>query len=574
VHTSPIFGVFALPILLLVCSVGPGFALVRRLRWAPLETLCASLALSLFVLYVTSFLIFGLHLPESCYFMVSAGCLAITVASGRDLLHLSRDPEVRRACTGYITLFLSGLIALSLVRHYSGGVCAFDWLEHYERSLYFLRVPMQYKFLTAIPFNRVSSRPPLMNLVAAHFLAQAGHSFPIFQVVFLFLNLLPFIPLCLVTQAFAGSKNFSLALLTGLLLANPMFWWNETWTWTKELTCFYVIFGLWLYLTGWRERDFVRLTGAFLAVSAGFLVHFSAGPYALFLVLHYSLNVFWRDRNRWRHAALIGALCSALLSTWFLPSVIKYGIHDTFGSNTTATSFGKSSIVHNARKIAYNVVSTTIPHPFLLTARQLDFFISQPSRLGYVRDYAMSIYLGNAVFCMGSLGGLLILYLLFRAARGDSGGAYSFRIFWITFVLFTAFVGIAVHPTSQALGVWNICGQPLMLLGIAFLAARYDTLVLPLRWLGLLGCGIDFVIGVFLQFVLENRAAGQSLSRWAAENVADKMSSNVTYLGDYVDKIAALFAALLVLGFSAVLFRMTSDVDGKPMKIAFLKNVG
>lgn len=139
-----IAGFFGLLSLLLVCSVGPGFVVIRRLAWAPLETLCGSVSLSLVFLYIASLLIYELHLPAASYFAITAVCFTLSSISAPGLLLLFREREVHRASAGFAVLFFQGLVAFALIRHYSGGICAFDWLEHYERSLYFLRLPMHY----------------------------------------------------------------------------------------------------------------------------------------------------------------------------------------------------------------------------------------------------------------------------------------------------------------------------------------------------------------------------------------------------------------------------------------------
>src|SRR5256885_16596694 len=87
-------------LLLAVCSMGPGFFLARKLPWSPAEKLCAALGLSLLVLYLSSFVIFALHLPQSAYFGVSALSLALLALSfrvrpGRSC-HLGVRPPFRR----------------------------------------------------------------------------------------------------------------------------------------------------------------------------------------------------------------------------------------------------------------------------------------------------------------------------------------------------------------------------------------------------------------------------------------------------------------------------------------------
>lgn len=548
-----IAGFLGLLSLLLVSTVGPGFVVIRRFGWAPLETLCGSVSLSLVLLYLASFLIFGLHLPATSYFAVTAVCVLLSSISAPGLLLLFREREVHRASAGFAILFFQGLVACSLIRHFSGGMCALDWLEHYERSLYFLRVPMHYTFLGVY---HLAARPPLMNLLGACFLSQAGKGYPAFQIIFLFLNLLVFFPLCLMAREFAGETRFSMTLLVGFLLTNPLFWWNQTWTWTKELTCFYVIFAIWLYLSGWRRNDSIRIAAAFVAISAGLLVHYSAAPYGLFLVLHYVLFNFPRLQHKWRKASLTALLSAALLATWFVPSLVKFGARDTFASNTTATALDGRSVSHDVEKTGLNFITTLVPYPFVTSKRRLDTQIAQPSSAGYVRDAFMCLYLGNAVFSMGLIGGPLVLYLLVRRNKDSPGRDRSLKTFWWGFIVFCVVVGIAVNPYPSWVGVWNICGQPMTLLGIAFLSTKFQQLPLRLRWLGLVGCGIDFAAGIFLHFMIESRAQVAFLSMWAHINYAEKVSSNLTYIGDLLASFWPLSVALLLLVFFVAFFRM------------------
>ncbi|HXG11233.1 MAG TPA: DUF952 domain-containing protein, partial [Gemmataceae bacterium] len=571
-------------LLLLVCSLGPGLVIVRRLRWGPAEKFAASLALSFVILYGTSFLIYGLGLPHYSYFAVTAGCLVLLALSFRDLLGLLRHHVVCRQIKAFAVLFVWGLLLMGLVRHFSGGLWSGDWLEHYERSLFFLgQLPRDYQFADLYP---LPARPPLMNLVAAHFLAQAGTGYPLFQVTFLFLNLLVFFPLSLMLPVFARDGRRRLPLLVGLLLANPLLWQNATFTWTKLFTGFYVVLGLWLYLAGWRKRDPVRTAGAFLSLSAGFLAHFSAGPYALALGLHYLLFVFPLRQGRWHEALAAGLLSAALLATWFAWSAAVYGPALTFQSNTTAAELGQSSVGGTLAKVGRNIGYSLVPHPLHCSQDEFEGLFQQPSALGWYRDYLFLIYQTNLVFGMGSVGGPVILYLLARTLFGRSLGGPE-RRFWLLFVVVGTLAGIAAHPTLDRFGVMHVCGQPMALLGVTFLAARYPRLPLLVRWLVLAGCVIDFILGIALHFFLENRVfrfvliedrvrfplSGDVLSTPAMSNYVTKVTKGLTYWGDYFTGFQGLITAALALGFFTAMVRMSrfvlrsagGAVGGNPM---------
>lgn len=80
-----------------------------------------------------------------------------------------------------------------------------------------------------------------------------------------------------------------------------------------------------LYLAALRKHDRLRMTAAFLAAAAGVLAHYMAGPYLLFLALHYMLRAFWKRRGRWVELATIAAAGGLLLFTWFGWSLAAYG---------------------------------------------------------------------------------------------------------------------------------------------------------------------------------------------------------------------------------------------------------
>jgi len=556
-------------LLLAVCSVGPGFFLARKLPWSPAEKLCAALGLSLLVLYLSSFVIFALRLPLYFHFAVSAGCVALLALSFRDLTHLFAHRRVRRQLAAFALLFLWAVALLSLVRHYSGGIWAGDWVEHYERTLFFLDHPP--KDTVFIGLYLLPARPPLMNLVTAHFLAQVGRQYDLFQIVFLFLNLLIVFPCFLIAGAMTRHGGRRLALIAGFLAASPMLLQNVTWPWTKLAAGFYVILAIWLYLRGWRKPDAFRMTLAFVCLSAGLLVHYSVAPYALFLALHYLIAVFWGRKTRWRELAGLSLFSAGLLATWFAWSTAVYGPRTTFGSNTTVTGASSVSATENLARIGANLVNTIVPHPFRPEGRRyFESWFTQRSSLGYFRDYTFLIYQVNLIFAMGSVGGLLVLYRLYLNYRSPSTPVKRDRRFWGLLVLTVGVVGIAVVGQKDDMGLAHICLQPLVVMGIVLVAASLPTLSPSMRVLALSGCVVDFALGIMLHFSAENRIfqlvpgpGGQmmvlntaGLSRQAAVNWGYKETHGWVFWGDHFAGLTTPIQVLIVLTFALLLHRM------------------
>lgn len=480
--------------LLAVCCFAPGFFFVRRLRWSGLEKLCGSIALSLILLWLSGWALYAFApgIQRGAYFGIAAVCCAATIAAWRDIRALLRGTRVRRALGGFAFLLAWTLLILSIIRVYSGGGWIGDWLEHFQRTLFFL-----HNFSSGTPIYgdyQLAARPPMMNLVAAIFLGLTEDRFEIFQVVFTFLNLLLFLPCCLAIPVVARVRRVSILPLVAIFAMNPAVIQNATYTWTKSLTAFFVIFAMCLYLSGWRKRDAMRMTGAFLSLSAGLLVHYSAGPYCVFFALHYLLVVFRTRPNKWKELAAIAVTSGLLLATWFGWSVAVYGTKSTFASNTTISASQKYS-GSTIGKIASNLLDSFVPI-FLRDPSQLSHF-RVPYTPATVRDWAFLIYQTNVIFIMGLVGGPLVVWFLIKAFRGKQRRNAE-RAFWLWLIVFSVIVGIASSGERVLFGVGHLTLLSLEMLGLTLLAARFHK-HRAITYAVVAGCAIDFGLGVFLQ---------------------------------------------------------------------------
>jgi hypothetical protein len=554
----------ALICLLVLSSAGPGLFLARYLRWKPAETWCASVGLSLILVYLASFLIYACNLPYGLHWVITAACAGLTAASGSDLARLWRNRFVRRQWLCFLFLFVWGLLLLGLVRHYSGGNWFGDWMEHYERTCFFaFHQPYHTHFL--LQAYALPARPPFMNLIAAHWLSQIGFDFGLYQVISLYLSILLVFPLSLLARTFATNGRFPLSILVLLLLASPMFWHNATWAWTKLLCTYYVVLGVALYLAGWRKRDPIRTAGAFLSLAAGLLVHYSAAPYALFIGLHYLVVVLPRRSSKWRDLALVGLPSVALLATWLGWSLAIYGPRATLATNTTVTDW------HLAESVTWrtlgNLRDSLLPHPLHVAAAAFNEEFPQATMLGRLRDYFFLIYQTNYLFALGLIGACLVVGLIVRTYWRGGALHWPEGQFWLAFVLFCLLLGVVVHPEPNPYGLAHICGQPLVFMGVAFLAGRYYRLPWMAAWLGLAGCVLDFLLGVLLHFYMEHQiyqvqpdpntnsliATNPNLSGYAFRNWKTKIDAQYQFLGDYWPVADYAIFTLLTGGFLVVL---------------------
>jgi hypothetical protein len=337
----------------------------------------------------------------------------------------------------------------------------------------------------------------MMNLLGSFFLGQTGDRFEFFQVTFTVLNLMLFFPCYLISAVFWPRGRRRVAILAPLFALNPMIMENATYTWTKQLAAFYVVLGIWFYLAGLRKNDSVRMVAAFVAFAAGILVHYSAGTFVAFVALHYVIFRFWRRPQKWRELAIASLAGGALLMTWFGWSLAVYGSRTTFRAVSPVVSAMAYRGSHS-ESMAANLTNTLVPFP-LNRGVPMQIF-EQPSLAGRWRDMSFSIYEGNAILALGILGGPLALWLLVRAFR--QGGPEV--PFWAMFVPACLLLGVAMNGEPQRFGVAHITLQPLMALGLAFLASSVPQLR---RWWILIliaGCAVGFALGVFLQNRVEN----------------------------------------------------------------------
>src|SRR5262249_24683197 len=190
----------------------------RRLRWRPLETLAASIGLSWIIIYLADFVIYAWGLPDSSYVVLFCIAAMAVLASAGGLWRLFPQTNVCRVLAAWTCLLCWGLAGLTVIRNYSGGNRRSDWFEHFLRAQFFAE---HWPLETGLSGYWLPARPPFMNLAAASVLSIAGLDFQGFQIVFLFLNSLVVIPLCLIGPALGGRRVYR-GVLTVLLMANSM----------------------------------------------------------------------------------------------------------------------------------------------------------------------------------------------------------------------------------------------------------------------------------------------------------------------------------------------------------------
>lgn len=550
-------GDFLLALLLFPATlILPGFLFVRRLRGPPLEQLLAAVLFSCLGAYLVAFALYLLKVPAVWLALWPIAGLVVALVRWRMWLELGRDADVR-ACLGpwaVVTAWIVGVLAL--IHHYSGGAWAGDWIEHYQRARFFLNHwPLNVSFLTlyALP-----ARPPLANLVVGGLMALTGSDYAHFQLGNTLFNTLAFLPAVALLRYRTKSRPAPW-LLALLWMLNPMMLQNATFAWTKQSTAFFVLTGWWFFLRGRQTGATWRDCLAFLALGTGVLCHYSAGPYLVATALLY---VALERRNLarvagWRRMAVVACGGLAVLATWFGWSLWNYGLHRTLLSNTTTTDFAGAGTW--LRAFFGNVWFTLVPQsPWRLNDWMI-FGSTDP--IAIARDYYFMIYQANFLWAIGSGAWFAVLWLVVQGwRRKDLAATPGVPLAaWTGWALLVFGLSMASTPL-QGWGVAHACLQPLVMLALVLLAARFERLPPLLRSALLLTTVVDFLLGSALHLAVEHRdyrpqwLPGQSLARVATDeninmriNVQYKLLHGLDFFGDRVQVPALLVAGLLAL---------------------------
>lgn len=547
-------------LLFFTLTFGLAWPLAARIRLEPAEKLCASVLLSLLATYLVAFAIYVLGLPTATLWALPL-LAAVGLITGRQgLIALVRDADARALLVGQllVTGWCTG--GLCFIANYSGGGWTSDWYEHWERTLFFLdRWPLDAKFLG---LYALAARPPLANLVTGALYAVTPGHFAQYQLFTALLNSLAFLPAALLVRRFhaglrlgdpAGGRA-AVAVLAVLLMLNPSFVENATFAWTKLIAVFFILSGLYFFLRT-LDAGAPRAAGPLCAaaLAAGILTHYSAGPYVLLLAVAWFVlqRARWPAAAFWRQTALLGAIGGLLLATWFGWSLAVYGAHTTLLSNSSVTVKDVQA-GNQLLKIALNLRDTLVPH-FL---RPLDgALIAQQSRWGYWHDWFFQLYQLNLAFVFGSVAWLVLLREL---GRGWPAAAPRSRWFWAIFSGGVILLGVAVHGARDHWGLAHICLQAIVVLGLAYLAARWATLGRRWRIALVAGATLDFFLGLALHFAVQSyafdrwftpgRPYGEVLKSYSESSLMNSVAKYIHRLGFFSDVYplpAALVLALL-----------------------------
>lgn len=541
----PLLQIFGALLVFLVLTGGLGLPWVARSRLSPSEKLTAAAALGLLILYLAGGVVYAFGWNWRLFLLLLPAAAGLVFWQRQACIDILTDPAVRRLLGAYLIATIWTLFFLALISNYSGASWTVDWAGHYNRALRFVEHrPLDVPF-PLLP-DVVPSRPPLANIVTGGLLTIVGVDFPRFQIVTTLLCSLAFLPGWLLTLRFAAGRPRATAWFTVLYMLNASILENSTFAWTKLPTVFFVLSAFYFLIPALKGGSVVRVAAGFALGAAGFLTHYSAGPYLVALIIAYLAyrRTGWLTGRFWREAVL-GALPSILLlATWFGPSIGVFGVRGTFLSNSSVTDAETGTLAAFVEEKGLNLLDSMRPH---FIRPLVNGFIDQESPIGFWRDYFFLLYQVNLPFMCGSVAAVLIIWLLVREWRraGPAPPQVPGRGFWLWFTACSIVLGTAASGGRDDLGIAHLCLVGLLVLALAFLAARIDTLPRAARICLAAGLGVDFILGVGLHFYVQSlyfspldfmADMGQSISQtygfglWA--NLYAKTTLGLSFLGD------------------------------------------
>lgn len=547
------FDLGLLALLVPLVSLGLAWPVVARLRLSSEEKIGATVVLSLVGVYLAAGAVYLAALPPVVFRALPVMAVVGLLARWTDFRRTAA--EARAVLLGQAIVMSWSVGSLALIVSYSGGGWAADWYEHWERTRFFLEHWARDTKLLGV--YALPARPPLANLVTGALLSLTTPEFPGYQFVTTLLNSLVFLPAALLARRWArgaGGGRPVIAVLTVLLMVNPMYVENATFSWTKLTAAYFILSGVYFFLRA-RDADAPKAAGFLAAASlaAGMLAHYSAGPYLVVLAAAWLAGGDrWREPAYRRATVGLSLLGGILLLTWLGWSFAHYGTWFTLTANSSVSTIHPAELT-GANKVAVNIYDTLVPH-FL---RPLDtLLIAQSSRWGAVRDWCFQLYQVNLLFAFGSVAGLAIAVRAVRDWRARPPG----RWFWSWFVLGTVVIGIAVHGDRDHWGLAHICLQPLVMAGLAYLAANWNTFTPGWRRALGLGAAIDLTFGIVLQLAAEHTVLEpgatwlqrvQPFNGIAQMNAVTKLIKQIEFVSDVVAcppwLLAAALAAILAL---------------------------
>jgi hypothetical protein len=547
------------------------------------EKFVISFGFSFLLFYLIGFLGYVLHLDSYAYVIITV--LLIIVS----LFILFVWPKSFKFTNDIFYLFIFLLFFLFIVfvqalfPIYSGSLWSSDWFEHYNRALFFLK----HKTINThfIGGFFITARPPLFNAAASFLMSISGKEFWSFQIIASLFNTTLLLSCFLIVKKLADKYKTKLIFLICVVVffLNPSFITEATFTWTKNLTAYFILLGVYFYLKFRNKEDSRSIVLASVFLACAELTHYSAIQYILIILFDFLILTIFSKKFSWKKIILPALIFFIIVLPWYGFAIINFGINETFFGNTTFQWQKYLTLWQIVYKEINNVVKTLFPiagMPYIrIVLKEANPFLS-------LYDYTFQLY---ATTVPGQLTITLALVLFFSLLRNISSLFGSFKrnilanvikyikkdnFFWFLFCILGFIIGILVNPDVQSSGIAQITLLPvtsfLLCLAIIFLI-RTLKLKSLISYLVIAGMSIEIVLGILLriyvaQFVTNPRYGFISNPKlnfiWTHnENYLLKANNKLIFLSDKFP-YPNFFLTLLILAEIACLIYLLIRING------------
>lgn len=586
--------------LFVVTAIAAGAVLTARLGLRAGDRLTVAVGASLMLVFTAWWCLWIAGVPAArCSLAVAVATGACAVVGWRQIRRLVTTDVVQWQAAGFAAVACHALLLHAVVFSYSGGLWGGDWCSHFTQAAFFVNDgdPRPNRFPAG---DAITARPPLMNILAAHFCGLVPATFADYQVVMTLLSAVACLPAFMVADRlavrFGVDRRWAVVAASAALIVLPAFAENAVYPWTKLLTAFFVIAGLVLWGDGVDHVSRPHRLLAAILLAGGLLTHYSAAVYVVAAVLHEAFLLVVAVVRR-RDASGIGATLRANILAaaaavavcvpWIGWAVGMFGIEGTFATNTAVVDAAVYTPMGNIAKVLLNIRDTLVPSFLRPDTELVTLLRRQPHLLGRVRDLCFLPYQVDFPAALGVVGWWatpLAIGLLWKRL-----GSAASRGYWVTLLGVGFVLGVAAHGGRDQNGLAHICLQPVMLLGAVLLAVVLPRLAPGLQVAVVTGWTIDYLLGTLLQAYVESwrfvpgdplrpgdpTANSAGLSLCATSNLLNKQELGVVFLADRVSELGIepvqLLGAAFAIGagsLAGLAWRLRSDgMPAGPKKV-------
>jgi hypothetical protein len=434
----------------------PGRIILEKINIENDEKFVLSFGVSCFLFYIFGFSGYVINLNSTIF---NGLFLLISLILSLILTYKNKIQFENKLLIQFFISFLFVIFYQSFIPFYSGGLWFFDWFEHYFRSAFFLyRLPLNIKFEGYI----IPSRPPFFNIVSFFYLSIIGADFYKYQIISSILNLLLILSVYLFCKNYLKIENKNLfAFVCFILILNPYILRQITYTWTKPLCVYYVICGLYFYLNFLKNNEKIYLIFSSWFSGIGFIVHFSAGPYILGILIHFLFRAFF-ERNLFKKFLIFVSIFFATIFTYFSWSIKNYGIKNSFLSNTTYQQQKNIDFLIRIEKDINNFYKTIFPVIPEEYRKGFSFYNDRKfETFNFILPLYSSNIWGNLTFTLS----IFLLFIIFKKFENFLNVDKSFFKFYLPF---TFIISLIVNPTKDLCGVAHVTFLPFVCILLSF----------------------------------------------------------------------------------------------------------